>query len=78
MKCKSCGDHFSWKYRLELFEKRDQIPHMGEEVYCLECADELFRNTISIRPAKLYSGGHGGGCDPDPSQENAVRVLEDK
>jgi len=58
-------------------------PHCHEMMYCRECADELFRDTISSRPAQLFSAGpgcpmeHGGSDDPSPWEENNVRLMED-
>ncbi len=80
-KCKACGDPVGCveTRRKELI--RLCLPIFASEVaYCTECADELFRGRLSIRPARLFSAGAGCPLEPNddagPYQENAIRDLE--
>ncbi len=77
MICKACGDAFDWPRRLEMLREAGMTPKPGEERYCTECANELFRGVIVVSPAKLYSAGRAGPEEPSPWQENNVRHLED-
>jgi hypothetical protein len=79
MNCKACGDPITdYARRASDFRKMGIQPSQSERSYCLECANELFRGWISNQPARLYSGGRDRKREPDPSQKNAVRALEDR
>lgn len=78
--CRACGDLITddtIRNRARRLEKVGKTLDPQDPYYCGECADELFRNHISIRPAQLYSSGSGREREPSPWQENAVRHLED-
>lgn len=51
---------------------------IGVKPYCSDCYKELTKGVIPMVHAELYSCGCGGSdSGPSPSQENAVRCLED-
>lgn len=82
MKCKACGDPFDGiDNRIADLQKIGQPIHKQEHLYCLECADEIFRGRLSIRPARLHSSGAGCPLEPNddagPWGENAIRNMED-
>ena len=83
-KCICCGD-----IATKMVETRSAIPsHRADFVYdrdlrqygvpyCTECFEEIYHNKISSEPAKLDSCGLGCPLDSNnPSQENAIRILE--
>lgn len=75
--CKACGDDYELSRRAARFELAGLSLAPGEEDYCDECADELFREQISTRPARLFSGNRTRGeNEPSPWGENAVREME--
>ena len=81
LKCKACGDSFNPSNRAEYLARKDYQGFAGELQYCTECANELFRDVIKTRPAKLYSAGAGCPLEPNddssPWQDNAIRSMED-
>ena len=82
MKCKACGDEFDLEFRAERLSRIGQTLNANESPYCRECADELFRGTISTRPARLFSSGPGCPHEPSetdstPWQDNVIRAMED-
>lgn len=78
--CKACGDGVDVAKRRERLGEQGIPIAKGEFDYCRECADELFRGKLSLKPARLFSAG--GGCPLEPSdddspwQANAIRELE--
>jgi hypothetical protein len=76
MSCKACGEIFGAAALARAFH----VAAMGEDVaademlYCLECADELFRGRIAISHPSRASRAIGD--DMSPSQENAIRRME--
>ena len=79
-KCRACGDGVDVAARRVRLNAQGISVATGELYYCRECADELFRDKISSKPARLFSAG--GGCPLEPSddaspwQANAIRELE--
>lgn len=43
---------------------------------CLTCYNELAKGIVKNQNMTFFGGSNGGGGDPSPWQENAVRALE--
>jgi hypothetical protein len=79
--CKACGDGFDPKSRHEKLSHIGKSVVQGELLFCLECANEIFRGVISNKPARLHSAGRGCPMEPNeddssPWQDNAIRDME--
>lgn len=77
--CRACGDGIEHRSSREIrLRATGDTLAEGEMAYCLGCANELFRDRISTRPARLHSAGRGSPLeDGSPGQDNAIRDLEE-
>jgi len=78
--CKSCGDPVERvEFRAALLKRRGEEMAADEILYCLECANELFRGRIAgpyrRKPRGPQTPRPG---NPSPARENAVRALEER
>lgn len=80
-RCKACGDPIDPDATREKLKKKGIQVRNNELLYCRECADELFRGKISIRPANLRTGGRAihdsWEENASPWQEIAIRDMEE-
>jgi len=82
--CKLCGDTFHPEQRAKQLKEIGGRFREAELVYCLECANELFRGKIDVTPARVFPSGHGcpleargdASEDSGPWGENAIREME--
>ena len=78
--CKACGCGFDADVRMRDLDRDALAPGQNELAYCRDCADEIYRDTISTTPARTFPSG-SGECvyrdDPSPWEENNIRIMED-
>jgi len=79
--CEACGEFMRTSY-VSLADEYvvEGRKHTRYIHYCKECSDEIFLGKISTKRAKLDSSSPGApidGFDSSPSQENAIRIMED-
>ena len=76
MKCKACGEKLISGTSLE----GTQPGEHGGYWYCFDCWNEVAKGVVNVQHmhgARLYSASNPGQPEPDPSQENTVRIMED-
>ena len=79
--CQACGDRFSENRRQSLLTFIGEEVRPGELAYCFECANEIYRDRITIGRAQLDSSGRGSPLEPNdddasPGQEGAIHKME--
>jgi len=63
-KCSACGD--------------PPTVEQSGRLWCTDCFMEVYFGVVNTEPAMLYSGGgEHHPYDGNPSQQNAIRIMED-
>lgn len=77
MRCKACKERLDFKDEQEPNRPRKY----NGRWHCFDCWNELVNGVVNVEHmhnARLYSAGNPSPPDPNPSQENAIRVMEDR